>query len=45
VKDSTVTVDIDNLYNLVDLHGHYGSHVLRLEFQTPGTGVFAFTFG
>ncbi len=45
VQNDTVTVDQDRLYNLIDLHGVTGNHILRLEFQTPSTGVFAFTFG
>lgn len=45
VKNSIVTVDTDRLYNLIDLHGKIEEHVLRLEFQTPGTQAFAFTFG
>ncbi len=45
VKNSSVTVDSDRLYNLIDLKGRYGEHTLRLEFLTPGTQVFAFTFG
>lgn len=45
VVNGVVTVNSDRLYNLVDLKGHTGEHVLRLEFQNPGTDVFAFTFG
>ncbi|HXS14771.1 MAG TPA: hypothetical protein VN711_01470, partial [Candidatus Saccharimonadales bacterium] len=45
VKDGIATVDTDRLYNLVDLKGKAGSHTLRLEFQSPGVQVFAFTFG
>jgi len=45
VKNGVLTVTTDRLYNLVDLHGKTENHVLRLEFQTPGTQVFAFTFG
>ncbi|MDR3559203.1 MAG: hypothetical protein P4L58_02260, partial [Candidatus Pacebacteria bacterium] len=45
VKDSTVTVDTDRLYNIVDLHGKTESHILKLEFQTPGTQAYTFTFG
>ncbi len=40
-----VTVDTDRLYTLVDLKGETGNHVLKLEFQTPGIEIFAFTFG
>ena len=39
-----VTVNSDRLYELVDLKGNHGTHLLRLEFS-PGIEVFAFTFG
>jgi len=45
IQNGIVTVDIDRLYNLIDLHNQPGQHVLRLEFQTPGISAFAFTFG
>jgi cytochrome c biogenesis protein CcdA/thiol-disulfide isomerase/thioredoxin len=45
VKDGVVHVDSARLYNLVDLMGKPGSHIVRLEFETPGTEAFAFTFG
>lgn len=45
VHDGVVTVDQDRLYNLIDLHNKPGTHLLRLEFETPGTQAFAFTFG
>lgn len=45
VHDGIVTVNQDRLYNLIDLHGNPGSHILRLEFQTTGIEAFAFTFG
>lgn len=45
VKDGVVIVDKDRLYNLVDLHGKNETHILKLEFISPGTEVFAFTFG
>jgi len=41
----TVTVDSDRLYTLVDLKGNPGNHLLHLEFVTPNTEVYAFTFG
>ncbi len=41
----TLQVDTDRLYNLVDLKGRPGQHLLKLEFQTPGIQAFAFTFG
>ncbi len=45
VKDGVITVDTDRLYTLIDLKGKPGTHVLKLEFQTPGIEAFAFTFG
>lgn len=45
VKDDTATVDSDRLYELIDLRGSNGEHTLRLEFDTPGTAAYAFTFG
>lgn len=45
VVNGVITVNSDRLYNLIDLQGNPGSHVLKLEFQDPGTEVFAFTFG
>ncbi len=44
VRDGVVKIDSDRLYNLVDLKGKTGNHLLRLEF-TPGIENFAFTFG
>ncbi len=41
----TITIDTDRLYNLIDLKGNAGRHMLKLEFQSPGIQVFAFTFG
>ncbi len=45
VKSGIVTIDQDKLYNLIDLKGNLGNHLLRLEFQNPGAEAFAFTFG
>lgn len=45
VRNGVVTVDLDRLYNVVDLHGKIGDHILRLEFQTPGIKAYTFTFG
>ena len=45
VKDGVLTIDSARLYNLIDLHGRKGSHLLKLEFETPGIEAFAFTFG
>ena len=45
VKNGTLTIPTDRLYNLINLHGKTESHLLKLEFDTPGTQGFAFTFG
>jgi len=45
VENSMVNIDSDRLYNLIDLKGKAGNHILKLEFETQGTEVFAFTFG
>jgi len=45
VKNGVVAIDKDRLYELVDLSGKVGKHILRLEFQTSGVQVYAFTFG
>jgi cytochrome c biogenesis protein CcdA/thiol-disulfide isomerase/thioredoxin len=45
VKDGIITVDSDRLYNVVDLQGKTENHILKLEFQTPGTQAYTFTFG
>lgn len=44
VKDGVATVDSDRLYNIIDLRGAAGEHILKLEFS-PGVQAFAFTFG
>ena len=45
VVNDIVTIDSDRLYELVDLKGEAENHILKLEFLTPGTEVYAFTFG
>ncbi|MGH7245692.1 MAG: hypothetical protein ACREGI_02035, partial [Candidatus Levyibacteriota bacterium] len=45
VKNGSITIDSDRLYNLIDLHSNPGQHVLELQFQNSGIQVFAFTFG
>ncbi len=45
VKDGFVTIDTDRLYNIVDLHGKTGEHLLKLEFESDGVQAFTFTFG
>lgn len=44
VIDGKVTVDKDRLYELFDGKEVTGEHTLRLEFETPGTAAYAFTF-
>ena len=44
LSNGQVTVDQDRLYELVDLQGQGGEHFLELQFETPGTAVYAFTF-
>lgn len=45
VQDGVVKLDTQRLYNLIDLKGKPGNHLLKLEFQIPGTSLYAFTFG
>lgn len=45
VASGVVTLDTDRLYELIDLKGNQGNHILRLEFPDNNTSVFAFTFG
>lgn len=45
VINSIVTLDGDRLYDLIDLHGKNGGHLLKLEFLNEGDECFAFTFG
>lgn len=45
VKNGEVIIDRDRLYELINLQGKSEEHVLRLEFQTEGISLFAFTFG
>lgn len=40
-----VVIEAHDLYNLVDLGGAYGSHVVEIRFLEPGISAFAFTFG
>ena len=37
-------IDSDRLYELIDLRGNSGNHLLRIEFSN-GVEAFAFTFG
>lgn len=45
VKDGQVILDVSRLYELVDLKGKSGEHLLRLEFDSSGIQLYAFTFG
>lgn len=45
VEEAIVNVTEPRLYNLVDFQGKKENHLLRLEFLSPGTSVFAFIFG
>lgn len=45
VKNGVVKTESSRLYELIDLKGQQGEHRLKLNFQTPGIRVFAFTFG
>ena len=45
VQNGKIAVNADRLYNLIDLKGKPGDHVLGLRFNTPGIEAFAFTFG
>ena len=44
VVDGKVSVGSERLYELFDGQGTTGEHTLRLEFETPGVAVYAFTF-
>lgn len=43
-SDGYIPITEDRLYELINLQGKYGEHLLRLEFSN-GIQVFAFTFG
>ncbi len=45
VRDGLIMVDSERLYRIIDLKGNPGSHQLRLECETDGVTVYAFTFG
>ena len=45
VVNGKVLLTIPRLYELIDLRGNPGEHILRLDFGHKGTKVFAFTFG
>ena len=45
VNGGRIVVEEERLYRLIDLKGKAGSHELRLECETDGITVYAFTFG
>ncbi|MEK7143346.1 MAG: redoxin family protein [Patescibacteria group bacterium] len=45
VKDGNVLFENSQLYNLVDLRGNYGEHILKIKILDGGFSGFAFTFG
>lgn len=45
VRNSKVILDTSRLYELIDLNGSPGRHLLQLNFGTEGIKIFAFTFG
>ncbi len=45
VKGGYILIDVARLYHLVSVPNDKKTHLLHLDFETPGTRVFAFTFG
>ena len=45
VEDGVVEFKESDLYNLIDLEGEYGEHLLEIRFLEAGVEAFAFTFG
>jgi len=45
VQDNLVTFGPHDLYNLIDLKGNYGEHIVEIRFLEGGISAFAFTFG
>lgn len=45
VENGKVVFTTHDLYNLVDLKGDHGEHLLVIRFLIPGIQAFAFTFG
>ncbi len=43
--NGVVRVREGRLYDLVDMGGRYGTHLLELTFRSPGVKCYAFTFG
>ncbi len=42
---SKIIFDVPKLYEIINFKGNNGDHILRIEFKTDGTAVYAFTFG
>lgn len=45
VQNGVIIVNEDRLYEIVDLKGKRGDHILELRFQSTGIEAYAFTFG
>lgn len=45
VENGVVEFTDSDLYNLINLRGAYGEHLLEIRFLEPGVETFAFTFG
>ncbi len=45
VKNGEVIFSAHDLYNIIDLKGNYGEHVVEIKFLDGGVSAFAFTFG
>jgi hypothetical protein len=45
VEGGVVVFKDSDLYNLIDLKGNYGEHLLEIRLLEPGVEAFAFTFG
>lgn len=45
VQNGIVTFTTHELYNLINLQGNPGDHILEIQFLSPGIAAFAFTFG
>ena len=45
VKNGTITITADKLYNILNFDGKPQNHFLKLIFTTPGVSAYTFTFG
>lgn len=45
VQNGEVIFSTNDLYNLIDLRGNYGEHLLEIRLKNSGFEAFAFTFG